>query len=358
MTYGQAPIDGQDERHERLLRMVYGAQMAQIIYVAAKQQIPDLLRDEPKSARDVAVAARVDESALQRVLCGLVALDICREVDSGLYGLGDLGELLRLDHPRSLYARILFNTEVLGPIWNRLVDTTRTGASGAKAALGTSFYEYLQTHPDIGGLFDRTMADAIRYRVEAALDAYDFSDFHTVVDIGGGNGAFLLELLRRWDRVDAIVFDLPAVAERTRATIADDPRVVRLSVQAGNALVGVPQGADCYVLSNVIVSMTDDEASSILRNCCGAMAPGGKVLIIEWVMPTSAEQQEDFARWDTVSMDLNMLAIHGVGGWRVRTRDEFKCVIDEGQLTLTRIVPTRSSVAVLECSRAEVSSAL
>jgi precorrin-6B methylase 2 len=336
--------------------MVYGAQVAQILYVAAKLQIPDLLRDQPKSARDAAVAAGVDETALERLLRGLAALEICREVDHGLYGLGDLGELLSQDHPRSLHARIVFNTEVLGPIWNRLLDTTRTGASGSQAALGTSFYEYLQIHPDIGGLFDRTMADAIRYRVEAALDAYDFSEFHTVIDIGGGNGAFLLELLRRCDRVEAVVFDLPAVAERTRAAVADQPGVARLGVQAGNALDAVPQGADCYVLSNVIVSMSDAEASTILDNCCCAMAPGGRVLIIEWVMPTSGERQHDFARWDTVSMDLNMLAIHGAGGWRVRTRDEFERVINDAQLTLTRIVPTRSSIAILECSRAEVPS--
>jgi len=69
-------------------------------------------------------------------------------------------------------------------------------------------------------------------------------------------------------------------------------------------------------------------------------------------MPTGAEQLEDFTRWDTVSMDLNMLAIHGAGGWRVRTRDEFEKIIEAGGLVLRQVVGTRSAVYVIECSAA------
>src|SRR6266496_2982905 len=128
-------LAGQDAT---LLRMVYGAQAAQIIYVAAKVEIDR-------------------------------------------FALTELGQCLRSDHSRSLQARILFNSEVLWPIWGGLLDTIRTGRSGAVSAYGIPFYEYLQQHSDVGKLFDRTMSDAIRYRVEPALDAYDFSRFRKVV---------------------------------------------------------------------------------------------------------------------------------------------------------------------------------
>jgi hypothetical protein len=69
-------------------------------------------------------------------------------------------------------------------------------------------------------------------------------------------------------------------------------------------------------------------------------------------MPTAAEHVDRFTRWDTASMDLNMLAIHGEGGWRVRTRDEFEQLIAAAGLVATRVVPTTSAVSVIECAAA------
>jgi SAM-dependent methyltransferase len=340
------------EGHAQVLRLVYGAQVAQIIYVAAMLRVPDLLATGSQTASELATATAIDERTLRRLLRGLIALDLCCESGPERYMLSELGQFLRSDHPRSLHARILFNTQVLSPIWGRMLDTTRTGASGALAALGAPFYEYLQRHAELGELFDRTMADAIRYRVEGALDAYDFSGFRKVVDVGGGNGAFILEILKRWARLEGVVFDLPSVAERTRRTIAAMPESVRCSVHAGNALECVTEGADCYVLSNVLVSMADDEAAKIIKSCRRAMAAHGRVIIVEWIMPTAAEHVDRFTRWDTASMDLNMLAIHGEGGWRVRTRDEFEQLIAAAGLVATRVVPTTSAVSVIECAAA------
>jgi hypothetical protein len=159
-------------------------------------------------------------------------------------------------------------------------------------------------------------------------------------------------MLRRWTELQGVVFDLPSVAERTRRAMAAMPENARCSVDAGNALEGVTEGGDCYVLSNVLVSMADDEAAKILSNCRRAMAPHGRVVIIEWIMPTAAESADPFTRWDTASMDLNMLAIHGEGGWRVRTRDEFEQIVEAAGLVATRVVPTASAVSVIECADA------
>jgi hypothetical protein len=331
---------------------VYGEQVAQIIYVATKLEIPDLLSDGTRTSSELATATTIEERTLRRVLRGLIALGLCFEVEPEHYKLSELGQFLRSDHPRSLRARIFFNVEVLSPIWGRMLDTTRTGASGALTALGMPFYEYLQNHPEAGELFDRTMTDAIRYRVEAALEAYDFSRFRKIVDVGGGNGALMLAMLKRWTCLEGVVFDLPGVAERVRAKIAALPEAVRCTVEEGNALEWVTEGADCYVLSNLLVSMTDDEATKILQNCRRVMASRGTVIVVEWIMPTGAEQSDEFSRWDTASMDLNMLAIDGARGWRVRTRDEFEQVFGAAGLVLTRVVPTASAVSVIECMAA------
>ena len=352
MNQSASGSGAQREGHAQVLQLVYGAQVAQIIYVAAALGVPDLLAGGTRTRTELATAARIEERTLHRLLRGLIALGLCCEVEAERYMLSELGQFLRSDHPRSLRARILFNTEVLSPIWGRLLDTARTGASGALAALGMPFYEYLQHHADIGELFDRTMADAIRYRVQGALEAYDFSGFRKIVDVGGGNGAFVVEVLKRSPRLEGVVFDLPNVAERTRHTIAAMPEGARCRVDAGNALERVTEGADCYVLSNLLVSMRDAEAAKVLQSCRRAMAGDGKVIIVEWIMPTGAEQSDEFARWDMASMDLNMLAIHGAGGWRVRTRYEFEQIIEAAGLVVSCVLPTTSPISIIECTAA------
>jgi O-methyltransferase len=95
--------------------------------------------------------------------------------------------------------------------------------------------------------------------------------------------------------------------------------------------------------------MADGEATKVLQNCRHAMADDGHVIIVEWIMPAGIEQSDEFTRWDTASMDLNMLAIHGAGGWRVRTRQEFEQIIEAAGLVITQVVPTTSAVSVIEC---------
>jgi hypothetical protein len=116
----------------------------------------------------------------------------------------------------------------------------------------------------------------------------------------------------------------------------------------GNATESVPQRADCYALSNFLVSMSDSSSTAILRNCRRLMAAEGVVILVEWVMPTSGDAVDPFAFWDAASMDLNMLAIDGSAGWRVRTAQEFRALLDAGGFRLSKIIPTTSSVSVIE----------
>jgi hypothetical protein len=210
------------------------------------------------------------------------------------------------------------------------------------------FYDYLATHPDLGRLFDRTMASAAAYRLEPAVAAYDFSRFRAIVDVGGGNGALLLAILRRYPEPQGLVFDLPPVAERARQHIQAVGLSARCTAVGGDAAHGVPAGADCYLLSNFLISMSDDVATTILRHCRQAISPAGVLLLVEWVMPTGGEAIDPYRFWDTASIDLIMLAIDASAGWRVRTAQEFKVLLGEGGFTLRRVVPTASSVSLIE----------
>jgi precorrin-6B methylase 2 len=244
--------------------------------------------------------------------------------------------------------RIIFNTEVLQTLWGELLHTLRTGESGAARILGMSLWEYFTTHPEVGALFDRTMATAAHNRLGAAIAAYDFGQFGTVVDVGGGNGALLIQILRTYDRPRGIAFDLPAVAERAQQNIAIVGLVDRCTAIGGSALEAVPAGGDLYVLSNLLTDMDDARVIAILRRCRDAMTHAGRLVLIERVMPTGGEPTDAHKFWDMTTIEVTMRSFGGAAAGQVRTAEEFRALLEGGGLRLTRIIPTASSLNVIE----------
>lgn len=335
-----------------LLRLAFGAQAAQVIYVAAKLGLADLLKDRPRATADLAAASDADAAVLRRLLRNLVSLGVCTELAGDRFALTAMGEYLRTDRPDSVQPRAILNTEVLQPLWGELLHTVRTGASGASRVLGMSLWEYLGSHPETGAIFDRTMASYTRQRVGVAVAAYDFGQFGTIVDVGGGNGALLIQILRTYPGPKGIVFDLPAVAERARQDIAEAGLADRCVAIGGTALKMVPVGGDVYILCNFLINMKDEEAATILRHCRDAMAAGGRVVLVEPVMPAGGEPTDPYKFWDTTTIDVTMLSIDGAGGWRVRTAEDFRTLLDASGFRVRAIIPTSSSVCLIEAHAA------
>jgi hypothetical protein len=319
-----------------------------MLYVAAKLGIADQLRHGHHTAAELARTLSVDASALQRILRGLVNLGVCAESAGGQFGLTSVGAYLRSDHPDSMQPRLLLNGEVHYAVWTELLGTVRTGESASQRCFGMPFYDYLASHPAVGTLFDQTMASAVRYRHRPAVDAYDFGQFRTIVDVGGGNGALMVEIMTTYPQPTGIVFDVPRLAAGAQQTIEAAGLTARCQFSGGNAFEEVPAGGDAYILSGVVTSWEDEEAIVALQNCRQGIAPQGKLLLVDWIMPAADEPREAFRFWDTVMTDLIMLALNGSQRGRVRTRAEFQALLGTAGFTLTALVPTHASVWVIE----------
>jgi ubiquinone/menaquinone biosynthesis C-methylase UbiE len=159
-----------------------------------------------------------------------------------------------------------------------------------------------------------------------------------VVDVGGGNGQNLTAILKRHPSLHGILFDLPAVVERARARIEALGLSDRCRIQGGDFFSAVPPGADAYVLRHIIHDWQDKEAIAILRNCRLAANPGGKVLVVETVIPPGNEPS--FGKW----LDLMMLLVDG----RQRTEADYNRLFSGAGLKLNRIVPTAAGVSIIE----------
>jgi O-methyltransferase len=116
----------------------------------------------------------------------------------------------------------------------------------------------------------------------------------------------------------------------------------------GNAFESVPAGVDAYLLSNFVISWGDDEALVPLQNSRKVMAATAKLLLVEWIMPTGEASKDSFRFWDSITMDLIMLAAFGSRSGHVRTRSEFEALLSAAGFRLTAVIPTRASVRVIE----------
>ncbi len=204
---------------------------------------------------------------------------------------------------------------------------------------GMPFFAYLDTDPELAEVFNNAMTATSGITSEIALSQYDFTGFTLITDVGGGHGALLSTILRRAPRARGLLYDLPSVVEGADATLKAAGVADRCTREAGSFLERVPGGADAYVMKNIIHDWDDDSALTILRNVRTAIAPHGKLLLLEMVLPEQANSFSGF------QLDVEMLVT--VGG-KERTRAEYANLFARAGFRLTRVVNTVTPVSIIE----------
>jgi hypothetical protein len=321
-------------------RLVVGFSVTMAISAVAELGIADHLSDGPKTSSDLARLSGADEHFLRRVLRYLVSEGVFAQKDGDVFALTDRSQWLRSDVPGSLRPRAIFTGSPLNwTAWGRLLEGTRNGTSPMQVAFGQSLFDYAKTHPDAAAAFNAFMAEQTASSVAAIVKAYDFAGVREMIDIGGGRGALLAGVLQAYGDLRGILFDRPEVVATAGPVL--DRIADRCKVIGGDFFAAVPTGADLYVLKYIVHDWSDADCIRILRNCRQSMAKGGRVLIIEHVVPE--ESGPDFANY----MDLNMLVM--TSGGRERTQREFAQLLAGAGLRLRAAVPTAIGLHVLEC---------
>jgi SAM-dependent methyltransferase len=324
-----------------LRRLVNGYQVTQAIHVAATLGIADLLADEPRDAEQLAAATSSHAPSLRRVLRALASVGVLDEGDDGRFALTEIGACLRSDAPDPVGGWAAFvGRPSHFAAWSNLLHTVRTGENAFAAVHGTDVWDYRAAHADEGAAFDRAMTDITRRANRHLLDAYDFSPFASVVDVGGGHGALVAALLTAHPGMRGVVFDLPHVVADAPALLAAAGVLERCDVVAGSFFDDpLPAGADAYLLKAIVHDWEDEQAVAILRACRAAMRPDSMLLVVDRDLGAPNENP------DAKLSDLNMMV--GTGG-RERTRDEFEALFAAGGFSLQRALPTGIALSVFE----------
>jgi SAM-dependent methyltransferase len=305
--------------------------------VAATLRIAESLAAGITRIDALAAAAGCHGDSLARVLRHLVGVGVFEEPAPGQFALNEPA--------RGLLAPALRLGLDLGGIggrmayaWGSLLEAVRTGAPAYHTVFGRPFWEDLAAHPEIAASFDALMGPAGHGIPDPeVLIGGDWESVRTVVDVGGGTGALLAEILRARPEVRGILVDLPSTVARSAELIQALGVSERFTAVGQSFFDPLPPRADVYVLKKVLDDWPDREVLAILQRCAEAARPGGRVVVLGGV---STDEE------GTPSPELLMLVL--VGG-RHRTLTEFRALAREAGLEVQAAGRLPSGQFVVEC---------
>lgn len=320
--------------------------ISQLVVVAAKLGLADALAKGPLSVAALAKRVGAHPPSLRRVLRALASIGVFAEGSDGRFRLTPVAATLRSEAPGSLHSFALMMVDNYNwDAWRELFHGVRTGELPFDHVHGVPIFEYLRAHPEEDRIFSRSMASISGPENAAIARAYDFGRFRTLVDVGGAHGHLLAAVLKRHRRLRGVLYDQAQVVSGAADSGFVTARGLagRCTLQGGDFFLNVPAGADGYMMKYIIHDWNDEQCLRILSNCRAAMAPGGRVLVIEHVI-----RPGNTADWGKM-LDINMLALTG---GQERTREEFRDLFERAGLRLKRVHTTASALSILEAGAA------
>ena len=326
--------------HAQLIQLGTGHWLAKLIYTAAKLGIADKLADGPKSADELAGHMGLHAPSLHRFMRTLAGFGILTSAGDKRYALTSLGETLKTGAPGSARSTILtFCGPTFVKAFDRITDSLETGGTGFEAEFGMPIFDYFAEHPDEASMFSESMVGFHGGETPAVAAAYDFSQFGTIVDVGGATGNMLSAILTHHDGPRGVLYDMPHVVADAPELLTASEIADRVTIESGSFFESVPTGGDAYILSHIIHDWSEEQCLTILANIRRAMKPDGKLLIVEFVLP-----EDDTPHLGKLA-DMIMLV---VPGGQERTPEEYDELLTKAGFSMKRVVPTESPVSIVE----------
>lgn len=312
----------------QLTTMGLSYQVAWMISVLVRMEIPRRLVDGPRTCDQLAAETGAQEDGLRRLLRAGASVGLLEQVGEKRFGLGPAGRCL-VPGAESLEGFGL----MLGDTWRHrpfelLLEGVTTGHPTAREALGTDFQQYYQAHPEHLAAMTRHLDAMATAVIPRLLAAYDVSGAERIVDVGGGRGILLAAMLGAAPHATGVLVERPPAFEVARRRLAEAGVLDRVELSTGDVLTELPAGGDLYVLKQALHNRDDALATRVLGNCASAMRAGGRVLLLEGMLPAD-RPGPPFMHF----MDLSMLLLTG---GRERTQAELEALAGSTGLALTR----------------------
>jgi hypothetical protein len=323
-----------------LLDLIQGSVITQAIAAAAKLGIADVLADGPLPAEEIAKRVGTDPEATYRLLRTLSGYSVFAVAPDGRFELTPTAGALREDAPDSMRCMaILMGHPLLWEEWTDLINSVRTGQASLPQRRGMGTFEFFMANPEYAGVFFEGFRALSGSETEPVVAAYDFSRFATIVDVGGGRGTLLAQILSKAPGSRGVLYDSEQSTAEAPGVFEEAGVGERVTIENGTYFDKLPAGADAYVLKHILHDFKEPECIALLKNVREAAAPGSKVLVVEYVLDGNNERHLGNI------IDLWLLLLLGA---KERTLPEYTELFAHAGLKVTRAVPTALPLSIIE----------
>jgi len=323
----------------RVMQVLMGVMNSAAVSAIARLGIPDHLHSGPKTVEELAHAVGAKPELLFRLMRATAGLGILTQTPDGRWEQTPMSDVLRSDATETLrhFACLIaddWHVRALGS----LDETVRTGEQATNRIYGMPVFAYFEKDRKSAENFNRAMTSFSTVEAPTITKSYDFSGVRSLTDIGGGHGLFLATILERYPDMTGTLFELAQVVN----SLADGPLERfknRVRVLAGDMFRSVPAGADAYIMKRIVHDWSDEQCGKILSSCRAGVANGGKLLVVDSVVPADANYDPSKV------MDLMMMLF---SGGKERTEKEFSALFAASGWRLNGIIPTASPLSIIE----------
>ena len=334
---GAGPAPGQ---------VVIGATLGFIVsscmQTATKLEIPDLIAAGTKKVSELAAKTNVPEDALYRILRVLEMAGMVAEKPGRSFELTAAGALLCTEGSGSLRNMVQFMTDPLHyQVYGVLTQSLQARKTPFEDVFGEPIFQWFSRpeNREEAEIFHKAMVSFSGVCIPAFLESYDFTQFHTIVDVGGGLGGIVRAILKSCPKLKGMIADLPEVVEAAAQAIAADGLSARCTAVANDFFQSVPAGADAYFMKHILHDWNDQDSTRILKNIRAVIPATGKLVIGEAVVPS------DGAPHPSKLIDIEMLVfLQG----KERTEPEWRALLSGAGFRLNRIIETKSPLNLIE----------
>ncbi len=332
-------------QNNTLTGMAMGYARSRVLCAAARLGVADALGGDERTVDQLASLCNAEPASLHRLLRALASFNVVAETAPARFVLTPFGQPLRKSAPDSEWSAIVFWADLLADSWSYLTECVRTGDDAMRVMEREGVASRWSKDPNAKAIFRAVMGTAPAEDYMPIVRAWDFSNYHVVADLGGGGGALISAVLVAFPNLRGMLVDRPESIDQATSRFESDGLATRCKLLAADLCNSVPAGADVYMMKHVLHGYKDEAATGILRNCRSVLQEGGRLLVIEFVLPDVVDHA-DLELENRLMSDLNMLA---VTGGKERTAVEWKALLRSSGFECRGIIPvSRESVSIIE----------
>ena len=303
-------------RSRALFDLMAGFVYSQVLQACVELDLFALVAAAPLTPEAIARRTALPLYSLDRLLSAAIALKLLEKRSGGRIGLGQLGAPLATNE--GLRALVTHHALLYDDL-RRPVELLRS-RGGSETALGR-YYPYAAPEsapaPTEVAPYSALMSATAGPLITEVLDAYSFAKHRSVMDVGGGEGRFARAIAERWPHLEVAMFDLPAVAERAEAANRDQKSSVRV-VGGDFRTESLPSGFDVITVVRILLDHSDSTVLQLLKRVRAALAPGGRVMIVEPMSGVRGARNVGDAYF--------ALYLFAMGSGRARSQAELECL--------------------------------